>query len=487
MIGDQGPKDLDSGNAERFDSGRITRRQLLVGASAFGVSATAAASLLTGGALAGPPQAHDRADRCESPGKIDPWLGYPVPGDTRPDAPELAKRGPFGVGVRGWTVTNPDQLDMVHYSATNTNPRYDRPLPLQVWYPAVIPGHKRQLTTYSDTLGSGPNDPTRPAVPFTFPGRALRDARPDPSKGPYPLLIVSHGYPGSDVLLTNLTENLASKGYVVVAISHTDSTHADATTFASTLRNRTLDIDFVLKTMAALAKKGSRSFLSGVVNADNTALIGYSMGGYGVLLCAGAGLSPAFASSPYWAAGDALQILEAGTPQYAALLDSRVKAIVPIAPWGGTYGAWNAAGLAGIKVPALFVGGDQDQTAPYAGVKFIFENAANADRYLLVHQSGDHEVAVNPAPPITFSRWREYVHYQEPALDNTRTNNVNQHFLTAFLGVHLKGAAYQDYLSVDYVSSNDSNNYGNSGYPAGIWKGFPEWSAVGLEMHHLQP
>jgi hypothetical protein len=94
---------------------------------------------------------------------------------------------------------------------------------------------------------------------------------------------------------------------------------------------------------------------------------------------------------------------------------------------------------------------------------------------------------VNPAPPITFSRWREYVHYQEPALDNTRTNNVNQHFLTAFLGVHLKGAAYQDYLSVDSVSSNDSNNYGNPGYPAGIWKGFPEWSAVGLEMHHLQP
>ena len=160
---------------------------------------------------------------------------------------------------------------------------------------------------------------------------------------------------------------------------------------------------------------------------------------------------------------------------------------MPIAPWGGTYGAWNAAGLAGIKVPALFVAGDQDQTAPYAGVKFIFDNATSSDRYLLVHQSGDHEVAVNPAPPITFTRWREYAHYQEPALDNTRTNNVNQHFLTAFLGLHLKGAAYADYLNVDDVSSNDSNDYGNPGYPAGIWKGFPEWSAVGLEMRHLRP
>ena len=324
-------------------------------------------------------------------------------------------------------------------------------------------------------------------MPFTFPGRALRDARPDPSQGPYPLLIVSHGYPGSDVLLTNLTENLASKGYVVVAISHTDSTHADATVFASTLRNRALDIGFVLATMARLGGSGLPSFLSGIVDADNTALIGYSMGGYGVLICAGAGITPAFASAPYWAAGDTLRFLEAGTPQHAALLDSRIKAIVPIAPWGGTYGAWDAAGLAGIKVPALFAAGDQDQTAPYDGVRFIFDNATSSDRYLLVHQSGDHEVAVNPAPPVAFTRRRDYAHYQEPALDNTRTNNVNQHFLTAFLGLQLKGAAYADYLNVDDVSSNDSNDYNNAGYPAGIWKGFPEWSAVGLELHHRRP
>jgi predicted dienelactone hydrolase len=485
MVDDHGAGDADA-DAGQAGACRVTRRQLMIGASALGISATAA-SLLASCAAAGSAGAQSGAGQSGSPATTaDPWLGYPMPGDLRPDAPELAKRGPFKVGVRGWTVTNPDQLDMVHYSASNSDPRYDRPLPLQVWYPAVVHGHERELTTYADALGSGPNDATRPVVPFTFPGRALRDARPDPSQGPYPLLIVSHGYPGSDVLLTNLTENLASKGYVVVAISHTDSTHADATVFASTLRNRALDINFVLATMGRLAKKGSPSFLSGIVDADNTALIGYSMGGYGVLICAGAGITPAFASAPYWAAGDTLQLLEAGTPRYSALLDSRVKAIVPIAPWGGTYGAWNAAGLAGIKVPALFVGGDQDQTAPYAGVKFIFDNAVNADRYLLVHQGGDHEVAVNPAPPITFSRWREYVHYQEPALDNTRTNNVNQHFLTAFLGMHLKGEEYASYLDLT-KSSDDSNNYGNPGYPAGIWKGFPEWSAVGLELHHLKP
>ena len=91
-------------------------------------------------------------------------------------------------------------------------------------------------------MGSGPGNTDRPLIPFEFAGRALRDAKPD-FEDSYPLVIVSHGYPGSRVLLTYLTENLASKGYVVVAIDHTDSTHADAADFSSTLPNRILDIN----------------------------------------------------------------------------------------------------------------------------------------------------------------------------------------------------------------------------------------------------
>ena len=114
-----------------------------------------------------------------------------LPGDTRPDAPELAARGPYGVGVRTLHVTNPNQVDILRYSATNTNPRYDRPLTLEVWYPADIKGKKKdELATYSDVLGSGPNDPARPNVPFEFQGRALRDAKPDASGAGYPLIIV---------------------------------------------------------------------------------------------------------------------------------------------------------------------------------------------------------------------------------------------------------------------------------------------------------
>jgi predicted dienelactone hydrolase len=486
------PEDLGSGAGEATDQGGLTRRQLLVSGAVLGVAATAAGSLMTGEALATGP----RVGKHSPPGKTGfPDLGYPMPGDMRPDAPELAARGPFHVGVRGFKLANPDQLDVVSITATNPNPTYDRPLPVQVWYPAIRHGKEPELTTYHDTLGSGPaSAASRPIIPFEFPGRALRDAKPDASAGPYPLLIVSHGYPGSNVLLTNITENIASKGYVVVAINHTDSTHADATTFASTLRNRMLDDNFVLQSMADLSKS-RRSFLKGMVDADKTAILGYSMGGYGALVAAGAGLTAAFAAG--WAPGDTLSPLVAGSEEYAKLLDPRVKALVLAGAWGGTQGAFDAAGLAGVKIPMLNIVGDQDQTAPYPGVQFIYDNAVHSDRSMLIHQQGDHEVIANPAPPITFTRWREYVHYQEPALDNTRTNNVNQHFVTAFLDQTFKGKDYSsagNYLNPVYPDSNDSNNYGNadyyanypnSGWPTStIWRGFPVWSAVGLQWRH---
>ena len=189
-------------------------------------------------------------------------------GDARADAPELAYRGSFDVGVRTLEVVNPNQIDILNYSIENPDPRYDRPLTLEVWYPAKRQGKKEEVTTYQDVLGSGPDNPDRPLIPFEFAGRALRNAKPNSKEGPYPLVIVSHGYPGSRVLLTYLTENLASKGYVVVAIDHTESTHADKVGFESTLLNRTLDINFVIDDMAQRGASKGKKFLAGAVNAD---------------------------------------------------------------------------------------------------------------------------------------------------------------------------------------------------------------------------
>lgn len=420
-----------------------------------------------------------------------------VYGDDRGDAPELASRGSYDVGVRTMTVVNPDQIDIVNVSAQDSAPVYDRPLTLEVWYPAIIPDGMEALTTYTDVLGLGPDNPERPNTPFTFMGRALRDADPDASDGPFPLLIVSHGYPGSRLMMSYLTENLASKGYVVVAIDHTDSTFDNAGAFTSTLVNRSLDVLFVLDEIANMGANEADSFLAGLVNAEQTAVIGYSMGGYGALNVAGGGYSQGVVP---FVPGDHLVPRTMGNDAYAASKDERIKAIVAFAPWGGPAALaaigvpglsfWDEAGLAGIDVPSLFVVGSEDDVSGYEeGVKLLFEGAVNADRYMLVYQNALHNVAPNPPPPLSRTAdFSEFERYSEPAWDRDRMNNINQHFLTAFLGIHLKGEAYENYLDVIPLSSEGvwaTNEDGSFSEDHSYWFGFRNRTAIGLELYYL--
>src|SRR5438270_13981656 len=94
----------------------------------------------------------------------------------------------------------------------------------------------------------------RPGVPtaFQIPGKALRDAPPVTGTA-FPLVVVSHGYPGSRTFLTWLTENLASKGYVVAAIDHTDSIFGQQRGFPSTLLNRASDQFYTIDALTSLA------------------------------------------------------------------------------------------------------------------------------------------------------------------------------------------------------------------------------------------
>ncbi|MEO8415334.1 MAG: alpha/beta fold hydrolase [Ginsengibacter sp.] len=400
-----------------------------------------------------------------------------INGDALPDAPELALRGQYNVGVRTFTLVNKGQIDILN-SKNGVDPLYDRPLTVEVWYPAIIPAGKTVLATYHDTYGNS-TDSSRPLTPFTFKGRALRNAVPDKNVAPYPLVIVSHGYPGSRVLLSYLTENLASKGYVVVAIDHTESTHSDTKAFQSTLLNRAKDILFVLNQMSVAGKSNSGDFLAGLVDADNTALIGYSMGGYGVLNAAGAGYSEKLGDffAKMTGGSKAINVRIAGNPDFISSIDKRIKAVVAFAPWGMQRGVWDTEGLKGLKVPTFFVAGSQDDVSGYGdGTKAIFESSVNANRYLLTYENARHNVAPNPPPAELFKpgSFADYYHYAEPAWDQRRINNINQHFVTAFLGIYIQHKDFGKYLSVADSTSAKS------------WPGFKPRSFVGLQLLHQQ-
>ena len=209
----------------------------------------------------------------------------------RSDAPALAALGAYKVGVKTLSFTNPAQLDIANAVEGQTTPTYNRTLTAEVWYPATLPagtsagGEYRAMTRDGKTVVS-------------LYGKAVRDAGADARGGPYPLIIMSHGYPGNRFLLSHLGENLASKGYVVVSIDHTDSTYESQLAFGSTLVNRSLDHLFVLREMARLNTSDPGRTLQGLVNANNTALIGYSMGAYGAINTVGAGVSAAAVAFP---------------------------------------------------------------------------------------------------------------------------------------------------------------------------------------------
>ena len=390
----------------------------------------------------------------------------------RADAPALAAYGTQTIGVRTIQVANPNQIDMLQIDPKAAKPevlpRYNRPLTLEVWYPA-------QTGATGNTILRALVRDGKTEVGLQ--GRAVRDAAPATGQA-FPLVIISHGFPGNRFLLSPIAENIASKGYVVASIDHTDSTYdaIGARGFASTLVNRPLDQLFVLNAMAGLAKD-SASFLNGVVDAERTAVIGYSMGGYGALITAGAGVTQKAVDSteaPVIVPHGMLGVHLAGSASQQALFDKRVKTIVAIAPWGHIRGVFDAQTVSSIKVPALWLAGSVDDVSGYDNIRATWQGATGVDRTLLTFENANHNAAAPMPPPLEAQAIDPKTgatmanHYIDAVWDNVRMNNISQHYITAWLGKYLKADATMDAY-----------------FDPSAWKGFPPRTAKGLKIERL--
>ena len=410
----------------------------------------------------------------------------------RSDAPELASYGKFSIGVKTVSLSNPGQLDISKFKAGQPMPTYDRPLTVEVWYPAKLAAGQAAAGQYKVLARDG-------KMEVVLNGRAVRDAPPDGAAGPYPLLIISHGYPGNRFLLSHLAENLASKGFVIASIDHADSTYNDQTAFGSTLLNRSLDQLFVLNQMARLNISDPSGTLKGMVNAENTGLIGYSMGAYGAVNTIGGGVTAASVAYNWGTPEGALAVRQAGNAAYVASMDKRIKAAVAFAPWGWNAGFWDAAGLAGVKTPVFFVAGSVDSISGYSpGVRNIYEASVNATRYLLTYENAGHNAgAPIPSPKEMFDlkcgdgTWTCSEHYTDPVWDNVRMNNIAQHFVTAFLTKYLLNDVNMDaYLNLVENGKDGKWSAEANGTPKGdhtYWKGFAPGTAVGLKLEQRKP
>lgn len=414
-------------------------------------------------------------------------LAHEAPSIPAIDAPELARLGDFQVGVRTLALVDAAQVDVLSFDpATGVAPKHDRKLLVDLWYPTpAAPGALPER--YSGTLTA---EPPAPPTGFSIPGIALRDATP--IAGRFPLVVVSHGYDNATVALSWLTENLASKGYVVAAIRHADPPITDRSRFVEPLLRRPLDVAFVTKTLQrTLADAGQ-------VDPTRTALIGYSMGGYGVLTAAGGELDPDSPAAKLVPGGLLLPYARGG----ASIDDVRapnVKAVVALAPAGGGLQAWGTDGLRAITAPMLLISGDRDLTVDYpTGARAFFDMATNAPRYLLTFRGAGHRIGLGPAPEEMRKRLWDQDWFEDPVWRQERIVGINLHMITAFLDRYVKGdesrATYLDGLipesSKGVWPAEAGGNY--SAYSPGtngvtVWKGFQRGHAEGLELLHAEP
>lgn len=408
------------------------------------------------------------------------------------DAPALAALGSYEIGTQSIVVASPDSVIL---SPTGVS-RSVRKIKARIWYPAEIKKGAAR-TKFTHILPK----PDGKGAEFTISSLAVDRARVATGHQ-FPLVIVSHGYNGWDTFMTWLTENLATKGYVVVAIDHADQRAVGPAelpvSFGNVLINRASDVRSTISYLTQRAAD-SRDPLGRIIDTDTIGVVGFSMGGFGALGAAGLDYdakSPVFAQLPVEARASIFESQAAGKA-----LGARIKAVVAMAPFGGRPDsrAWTSDTIAAFAKPVLMIDGDQDDIVDAKhGVTWIFDQMARNRRHFLLFQNARHNIGGNPPPPEAETDFSTKEYFAEPVWRTERINAINQHFITAFLDLHLKGDnAKQAYLDATPAIAEDGQwplaPFENAGGKAAskaepdFWRGFQRRWALGLEMRMGQP
>lgn len=354
------------------------------------------------------------------------------PTRARPDTPAFGVRGPLAVGYR--------QIDAPGGEGA-------KPLKVKVWYPAGNPARTTEAIDYKVVLKRAEWQIQGPAV---IHGRAIADAPIDDAKGPYPLVVFSHGYSINPEWYSSLLEHYASWGFVVLAPEHTES---DWLLAAAASFDRPLDIKRTVDSAEKLTAPGGG--LAGAIDMKNVAVVGHSYGGYTALAVGGArfDLAPfnarcaalppddpkAFFCAPF--AGKEKDMASraglgsAPTGLWPTLADPRVTAIVPM--MGDAY-LFGEQGFASVTVPMMAIGGTGDDATPWEwGSKPSYDRAASGQKSLVAFEGANHFIATNPCesmpwigqiPPFE----RDMICFDQ-VWDKARAMDLIRHFSTAFL------------------------------------------------------
>lgn len=409
------------------------------------------------------------------------------------ESPELGIPGTYAIGTMTKEFSLKDRTNITAWGAlTGRMAPSERVVPVRFWYPAkVTAGESRVQYSYTmEALRISGNEP----LTVVSQGYAVADAAPLTTEK-YPFVLMSHGYGGWNTQFSNLAEHIASQGYVVASIDHLDQFAEGMVSamlsFGNVLVNRTLDQRQVLEAILSDANSATVSYAQQIDSAK-VGLIGYSMGGYGAINTSGAPYS--FEREPLSSIPDtAKQALRDASAHLAP-----INALVAFAPWGSQPESrvWSEEALQNINIPVMLVSGDQDDIVNFKeGVSWLFDNLTATDRHLLVFREARHNVVGNHFDLPVDAPFAALESLKEPVWRSERLNSINQHFVTAFLDLNLKGDQSKlAYLTLPSVDANDSewptafgeqlNGTWAGDAQSAHWKGFQRRWAVGLELHH---
>ena len=213
---------------------------------------------------------------------------------------------------------------------------------------------------------------------------------PAVGKGPFPIIVFSHGLGGTRDGYEYLGRHWASRGYVSVHLQHAGSDDivwrkAETADRLDSMRKaaaqprnaveRAHDVSFAIDQLEKL--NNEKSEFSGRLDLQRIGVAGHSFGAHTTLSVAGQIFNPRLARGTSFA-------------------DPRVKAAIPMsAPVPPNRDTLDES-YAKIKIPCLHMTGTKD-SSPIGDTKpeerrLPFDHCKNSDQFLIIFQDGDHMI-----------------------------------------------------------------------------------------------
>ena len=326
----------------------------------------------------------------------------------------LSERGPYWTGNRVYSFVD--------------DSRNERKIDIQIYYPAL-----KEVNEQGGTI--------------------TRDATPDMSGAPYPLILTGNN--SGNYLFKS---HLASYGFVMVIVTSPGFSYMAP--WNNGVIDAPLDFLFVLDSLTSNPPEG----LPGVLDTNRVGVAGYSSDGLFSLALGGARINPEYyfsqcAQAPtmeppfspflinyfcnlseWWnefSSQISADIATMSEGLWQPTTDERILAVMPMAPDS----AWlyGAEGLAAIKIPAMVIAGTADDLVSYKMTScYVYEHLVNADRFLI-----------------------SFIGKQHMMVEQSEVISRINHFAVAFFGYYLQGRTeYADYYSEDFVNQFDDLAWG---------------------------